>query len=180
MGDMNENTRKGLVQVYTGNGKGKTSAALGSVIRALGQGWRVCIVSFMKGDYPYGEYVTLERLSGLTVAKYGRIDFVDPGNVAEVDKAQAELAMYAAREAVMGGKYDLVVLDEINIAAGWGLLNVDDVLDLIRSKPGPVELILTGRYANPRIIERADLVTEMVEVKHPYRQGIEAQQGVEY
>jgi len=169
-----------LVQVFTGNGKGKTSAALGTVIRALGQGFKVCIVSFMKGDYPYGEYETLRRLPEITVFKFGRIDFVDPRNVAEIDKEEARKALNAAREAMLSGKYDIVVLDEVNIAASWGLLELDEVLKLIKDKPEKVELILTGRYASPKLVECADLVTEMVEVKHPFRKGVEARRGCEY
>jgi cob(I)alamin adenosyltransferase len=177
-----ENVRmeKGLVQVFTGNGKGKTTAALGTVLRALGQGLRVCIISFMKGDYPYGEYEALGRLPDVKVFRYGRIDFVDPKNVLEIDKEEATKALAAARDAMLSGRYDIVVLDEVNIAAGWGLLEIGEVIKLIKDKPENVELILTGRYADPKLIECADLVTEMVEIKHPYKKGIRARCGFEY
>jgi cob(I)alamin adenosyltransferase len=171
---------KGLVQVFTGNGKGKTTAALGTVLRALGQGLQVCIISFMKGDYPYGEYEALGRLPGVTVFRYGRIDFVDPNNVLEIDRKEATKALATAREATLSGKYDIVVLDEVNIAASWGLLELGEVIKLIKDKPENVELILTGRYADPKLIECADLVTEMVEIKHPYKKGIRARCGFEY
>jgi cob(I)alamin adenosyltransferase len=171
---------KGLVQIFTGNGKGKTTAALGTVVRAVGQGLQVCIISFMKGDYPYGEYEALKSLPGVTVFKFGRIDFVDPNNPADIDKAEAARAIKAAREALLGGKYDIVLLDEVNVATGWKLLPLDELIRLIKEKPESVELILTGRYASPKLIELADLVTEMVEVKHPYHKGVEARCGVEY
>ncbi|MDD5092914.1 MAG: cob(I)yrinic acid a,c-diamide adenosyltransferase [Dehalococcoidia bacterium] len=172
--------QKRLVQLYTGNGKGKTSAALGTVLRSVGHGLRVCIVSFMKGDYPYGEYETLRRLPEITVMRFGRIEFVDPDNILEIDRDEACKALEAAREAIFSGLYDVVVLDEVNIAAGWNLIKLEDVIDLVKSKPPNVELILTGRYADPLLIACADLVTEMVEVQHPYRKGIQARPGFEY
>lgn len=171
---------KGLIQVFTGNGKGKTTAALGTVVRAVGQGLRVYIVHFMKGDYPYGEYEVLKSLPEVTSARFGRIDFIDPENVSETDKEEARKALEAAREAMTSGKYDVVILDEVNIAAAWKLVELDDVIKLIREKPGGVELILTGRYADRKLIENADLVTEMAEIKHPYQKGVKARRGVEY
>ncbi len=172
--------RKGLVQVLTGNGRGKTTAALGTVLRAVGQDFRVHIIHFMKGTYPYGEQKALQHLPNVTVSRFGKLDFVDPNNVQDDEREEARKALEAGREAIHSGKYDMVVLDEVNIASGWGLVPVEDVIDLIKSKPQEVELILTGRYADPKLIEIADLVTEMVEVKHPYQQGIKARQGLEY
>ncbi len=172
--------RKGLVQVLTGNGRGKTTAALGTVVRALGQGFRVHVVHFMKGTYPYGEQVTMARLENLTVSRFGKLDFVDPDNVQDDEREEAQRALEVGMKAMLGGEYDMLVLDEVNIASGWGLVPVEKVLDLIAKKPDDVELILTGRYADKRIIDAADLVTEMVEVKHPYQQGIKARQGLEY
>lgn len=169
-----------LIQVLTGNGRGKTTAALGTVLRAVGQGLRVYIVHFMKGTYPYGEQQALAYLPNVTVDRFGQLDFVDPRNIRAEEKEEAEKALKAGRSAMLSGNYDLVVLDEINIASGWGLVPVDKVIDLIREKPEGVELILTGRYADPRIIEAADLVTEMSEIKHPYQQGIKARCGFEY
>jgi cob(I)alamin adenosyltransferase len=169
-----------LVQVFTGNGRGKTSAALGSVLRATGQGLRVFIVFFMKGNYPYGEQKALSHIPNVAMAKFGFTEFVDPKNVKQEEKEEAQKALGAAREAMESGEYDLVVLDEVNIAAAWGLVDVPEVVELIHNKPQDVELILTGRYANERLIELADLVTEMVEVKHPYSEGITARRGFEY
>ncbi|MFO8010454.1 MAG: cob(I)yrinic acid a,c-diamide adenosyltransferase [Dehalococcoidia bacterium] len=174
------NDGAGLVQVLTGNGRGKTTAALGTVLRAVGQGLRVHIVHFMKGTYPYGEQRALTYLPGVTVSRFGKLDFCDPSNIQEDERNEARRALEDAREAIRSGEYDLVVLDEVNIASGWGLIPVTDVVELIRRKPEKIELILTGRYADEKIIEAADLVTEMVEVKHPYQQGIKARQGFEY
>ena len=170
----------GLVEVFTGNGKGKTSAALGTVLRALGHGLQVYIVYFMKGDYPYGEQQALSRLPNVTLARFGRKGFVEPTDVKQEDKEQAALALEAARQAVLSGEYDLVVLDEVNIAIAWGLVDIEEVIELVKQKPEKVELILTGRYADTRLIELADLVTEMVEIKHPYAKGIAARKGIDY
>ncbi len=170
----------GLVELFTGNGKGKTSAALGVAIRALGHGLRVHIVYFMKGDYPYGEQKTLSQLPGISFARFGQKEFVDPANVKPEEKEQAKQALEEARRAVLGGEYDLVVLDEVNVAAAWKLVDVEDVIELIKQKPEKVELVLTGRYADEKLIALADLVTEMKEIKHPYRKGISARKGIEY
>lgn len=171
---------KGLVQIFTGDGKGKTSAALGEIIRALGQGLRVYIVHFMKGYYSYGERGILSKLPNIKMASFGEKEFVDPTNIKPDEKEQARLALAAAREAVFSGSYDLVVMDEINIAAAWKLIELDEVVKLIRDKPQNVELVLTGRGADAKLIELADLVTEMVKVKHPYDKGIEARRGIDY
>ena len=171
---------KGLVELYTGNGKGKTTAALGVVLRAVGHGLRVHLVYFMKGDTRYGEQEVLSRLPGVSFARFGQPSFVDPSNVKEEEKEEARKALAEARRAMLGGQYDLIVLDEVNVAAAWKLVSVEDVLDLIRDKPEQVELILTGRYAPAELIEAADLVTEMVQVKHPFQKGIKARPGIDY
>jgi cob(I)alamin adenosyltransferase len=170
----------GLVQVFTGDGKGKTSAALGTVLRALGCGLKVYIVFFMKGDYPYSEGNILAKLPNVTIARFGSRQFVNPEKVKQSEIEQAQEALAAAREAMLSGKYDVVVLDEVNVASGWELVSPDDVLKLIKDKPENVELILTGRYADDRLIEQADLVTEMRKVKHPFDKGIMARKGIEY
>jgi cob(I)alamin adenosyltransferase len=170
----------GLVQIFTGDGKGKTSAALGVAIRAVGHGLRVHITFFMKGDYPYGEQSVLALLPKITVARFGQREFVDPANVRPDEKEQARQALEDARQAVFSGEYDLVIMDEINVAAAWKLIDVDEVIQLIRGKPEDVELILTGRYADKRVIEIADLVTEMKEIKHPYRMGLLSRKGIDY
>ncbi len=172
--------RKGLVQVFTGDGKGKTSAALGTVLRSLGHDFKVCIIHFMKGTFPYGEQKMLSSLPNVTLQVFGRLSFVDPRNPEEEDKEEARKALDAGRAAVLSGEYDLVVLDEINVASAWGLVGVGEVVKLIEEKPEHVELILTGRYADGRLIELADLVTEMKMVKHPLDKGIEARAGCEY
>ncbi|MBI2832425.1 MAG: cob(I)yrinic acid a,c-diamide adenosyltransferase [Chloroflexi bacterium] len=171
---------RGLVQIFTGDGKGKTTAALGTVLRAAGQGLRVFIVFFMKGDYPYGEFATLPTLPNVTVAKYGLTSFCNPHKVKQEEKEQAKLALDAAREAVMSGKYDLVVMDEVNVATSWNLIEVEDVVKLVEEKPQKVELIFTGRYAPDKLVELADLVTEVRKVKHPFDKGIKARKGIEY
>jgi len=171
---------KGLVQIFTGNGKGKTTAAMGTIIRAAGHGLRIHLVSFMKGDYAYGEYNTLSKIPNVEVSHFGFRHLIDPTNVKPEEKEQAGMALAKAREAVCSGKYDLVVLDEVNVALGYNLIEVDEVIRLIEEKPPAVELILTGRYADNRLIELADLVTEMVKVKHPFDKGIKARKGIEY
>jgi cob(I)alamin adenosyltransferase len=171
---------RGLVQVFTGNGKGKTTAALGTILRAAGHGLRIFIVFFMKGDYTYGEFQTLLKLPNVEILKSGFREFTDPLNVRPEEKEQAAKALAVARDAVNSGHYDLVVLDEVNVAIEYKLIKLEDVLMLIKEKPPHVELVLTGRYADDRIVEIADLVTEMVNVKHPFEKGIKARKGIEY
>jgi cob(I)alamin adenosyltransferase len=174
------NTTNGLVEIFTGEGKGKTSAALGAVIRALGHGLRVYVVFFMKGDFPYGEQKILCQLPNCTVERFGFQEFVDPAHVKPEEKEEARKALKAARKAMLSLKYDLVILDEVNVAAAWKLIDLNEVIKLIHKKPEKVELILTGRYADPKLIELADLVTEMVKVKHPFDKGILSRKGFEY
>ena len=177
---MTEKDGEGLVQVFTGNGKGKTTAALGTILRTLGHGRKVYIVFFMKGDYPYGEFSTLPKLPNVDLATFGFRSFIDPKNIKPEEIEQAELALAAARKAMLSGNYDLVILDEVNVALFYKLIKVEEVILLINDKPPNVELILTGRYADSRIIEIASLVTEMVKIKHPYDNGIRARKGIEY
>jgi cob(I)alamin adenosyltransferase len=175
-----EKHRKGLVQVYTGNGKGKTTAAFGQALRAVGQGFRVCVIQFMKGR-KYGELLAAERLlPNLTVRLSGLDSFVMRDKPAPLDIELAEQGLALACEAVASGDYEMVVLDEINVAADFKLIPVGDVADLIRSRPPALDLILTGRYAAPEIIALADTVTEMREVKHHYNAGIKERAGIEY
>jgi len=171
---------KGLVQIFTGNGKGKTTAALGTILRATGHGLKVFIVFFMKGDYEYGEFNTLPKLPNIEIFKSGFRQFTDPLNIKPEEKEQAKSALAAARKAILSGSYDLVVLDEVNVALEYNLIELDEVVKLIEDKPPRVELILTGRYADNGLIEMADLVTEMVKVKHPFDKGIKARKGIEY
>jgi cob(I)alamin adenosyltransferase len=169
----------GLVQVYTGNGKGKTTAALGLALRATGHGLRVRIVQFMKGGGPYGEHAAAERMAPLlTIASTGRAGWVQKGSPAPEDRREAERGLVLAREALAGG-YDLVILDEANGAVDFGLIAVEELLALIAAKPANVELVLTGRNAHEMIIEAADLVSEVREVKHYFRQGVDSREGIE-
>ena len=170
----------GMTMVFTGEGKGKTTAALGTVMRALGQGLKVYICFFMKGDYPYGERNILSKFPDVTIASFGQEEFVNPSNPKAEEIAQARQALAASTEAVLSNKYDLVVLDEINIAAAFKLINVEDIIQLIKDKPKRLELILTGRKADLRVILMADLVTEMLKIKHPFDEGIPGRRGIEY
>ncbi len=172
--------RRGLVQVFTGDGKGKTSAAIGIVIRALGHGLKVYIALFMKGDYLYGERQVLSGLPGVTLESFGSGRFIDPDNIRPEEKVEAARALAAARRAMLSGEYDLVVLDEVNLAVAFNLLGVDEVLRFIEAKPQGVELILTGREADKELVRVADLVTECLKIKHPYDGGVEAREGFEY
>jgi cob(I)alamin adenosyltransferase len=171
---------EGRVQVYTGAGKGKTTAALGLALRALGHGFSVYLIQFMKGDPDYGELRAIEKLTNFTFKQCGRPNFVDREHPAEEDVRLAQEGLAHAREVVLSGQYDLVILDEINVALDFGLISVADVLALIREKPRQVELVFTGRHAPQEVIEAADLVTEMKEVKHYYRQGGKARDGIEH
>ena len=175
-----EKYRRGLVHVYTGNGKGKTTAAFGQALRAFGQGFRVCIIQFMKGR-KYGEFLAAERcLPNLTVRLSGLDSFVMRDNPAPLDIELAKQGLALAREAVASGDYEMVILDEINVAVDFKLIPVADVIDLIQTRPPAVDLILTGRYAPPEIIALADTVSEIREVKHHYNAGIKDRAGIEY
>jgi cob(I)alamin adenosyltransferase len=169
---------KGFVQVYTGDGKGKTTAALGLAFRAAGYGMRTYIGQFMKGQ-SYGELEAARQLPGITVEQFGRENLVHVQTVTPEDTALARRGLERARQALTGGEYDIVILDEVNVALYFGLLEVEDVLAVIDARPEKVELVLTGRRAPSEIIDRADLVTEMVEVKHYYRQGVGSRDGIE-
>jgi cob(I)alamin adenosyltransferase len=171
---------QGLVQVYTGNGKGKTSAAFGLALRAIGRGLKVYVVQFIKGGFDYGELYMVDKLPNLKLKAFGRGEFVTekPPGKDDVELAQEALAL--AEQVVKNGEYAIVILDEINVALNLKLINLDEVLELIKNKPKHVELILTGRYAPEEIIEAADLVTEMKEVKHPFNKGYQARKGIEY
>ena len=171
---------EGKVQVYTGNGKGKTTAALGLALRAVGRGLRVCVVQFIKGGGQYGEHLAAGRLAPLlTIHQTGRDCWIYKDKLDPEDVRIARETLELARDTVQGGEYDLVILDEINGAAWFGLIGVDDVLELVAARPEQVELVLTGRSADPRVIEAADLVTEMVEVKHYFQAGVMGRTGIE-
>ncbi len=171
---------KGLVQVYTGDGKGKTTCALGLCVRASGHGFKIKIVQFLKGWDYYGEIKGLSFLPGVELVRTGRAEFVDADNPDPVDIKEVERGLKIAEEAVFSGNYDIVILDEINVVLSYGLADINRIKKLIEQKPDNVELILTGRYAPREIIEMADLVTEMKEIKHPYQKGVQARKGIEF
>jgi cob(I)alamin adenosyltransferase len=169
----------GCVQVYTGNGKGKTTAALGLAFRAAGRGLKVCVFQFIKGGGRYGEHLAAEKLAPLlTIIQTGRPGWVNTKDITE-DRRAAQEALVQAEELLTSGEFDLFICDEINGAVGFGLIDVGQVLELIRRKPEKTELVLTGRNAHEQVIEAADLVTEMREIKHYYKTGVQARTGIE-
>ncbi len=183
---MTETSRRGLILINTGPGKGKTTAALGTAFRAAGNGMRVLILQFLKGSWHYGELDAAKALGpalgqDFVIRQMGR-GFVkvggaetDPEDIRMVEEAWAEAA-----EAILSGDWDLVVLDEINYAIGYKMLDPEKVAEVLRQKPEMVHVILTGRNAHPILVELADTVTEMREVKHAYEKGILAQRGIEF
>jgi cob(I)alamin adenosyltransferase len=171
---------KGLIQVYTGNGKGKTTAALGLAFRAVGHGMKVLVVQFMKGTVQRGEWEAAKKLSpNLTLIQVGRTTFISKPNPDPKDSQLAQEGFSIAKKAIQNEEYDIVILDEINLAIDYGLIPLNDLLQVIDSKPDTVELILTGRNVKREILERADLVTEMVDRKHYYDKGVQAREGIE-
>lgn len=172
--------KQGQVQIYTGNGKGKTTAALGLALRAVGRGLKVCMIQFIKGGGQYGEHLAAEKLAPLlTIHQTGRDGWINKEKLDPEDIRIALETLELAFTVLSSGEYDLVILDEINGAAWFGLIEVDDILRLIATRPDTVELVLTGRSADDRLIEVADLVTEMREIKHYYQQGLPARIGIE-
>jgi len=171
--------KKGIIQVYTGNGKGKTTAAIGLGMRAVGAGLKVYMIQFMKG-YPYSEIEALKKVENFTLKQFGRADFVDKENPAEIDIKYAKDALKHAEKIIKSKKYDVVILDEINVAMDYGLIEKEEVLELMKKKPGNMELVLTGRYAPKEILKNADLITEMLEIKHPYRNDMKCRKGIDW
>lgn len=174
--------RRGLIIVNTGPGKGKTTAAMGTGLRAVGNGMKVLMLQFLKGSWHYGELDAVEAFGGRFVMKQLGRGFVkvggaetDPEDVRLVEAAWAE-----AEQAIASGEWDMVILDEINYAIGYGMLDPEKVAEALRRKPPMVHVILTGRNAHPTIVSLADTVTEMREVKHAYQKGVLAQRGIEY
>jgi cob(I)alamin adenosyltransferase len=173
-------TDRGLIIVITGNGKGKTTSAFGQALRAVGQGYKVFIMQFMKGR-DYGEFIAAEKyLPNITIRKSGLDSFVMRDNPAAIDIALAQKGFDIAKKAIESGKYDMVILDEINVALDFKLIKLKEVINLIKNKPLALNLILTGRYAREEIIKLADTVSEVQEIKHHYNAGIKDRAGIEY
>jgi len=170
---------KGYIQVYTGNGKGKTTAALGLALRAAGAGMKVFIAQFVKGQ-EYSEAIAVrEHLPSISIKQYGRDCFiVNAPTQDDIDAARKGLEEVSAL--ISSGEYDMLVLDEANIAIYYNLFSSAELIELLKRKPEPMEIIITGRYACPEILEAADLITEMKEVKHYYMEGVQARKGIEY
>jgi cob(I)alamin adenosyltransferase len=172
--------RMGLVQVYTGTGKGKTTASLGLALRACGHGLKTLMVCFMKGDPNYGEVLLSGQIPHFTLIQSGLPTFVKKGEPSEEDLRLAREGFKLAQKAIQENQFDLVILDEINVAVNYGLLPLEALLNLIQNKPESLELVLTGRYAHPDVVKKADLVSEILEIKHPYQAGFQSREGIEY
>jgi len=175
------NLTQGLIQIYTGNGKGKTTAAFGLTIRAVGHGFRVYIIQFMKGTDDPGELEGLKRLRPeCQVEHFGGKGWVHKGELHEEHIQEARKGFLRAQEIILSGEWDIVILDEIINVLWFELISESDVLELLSKKPSHVEIVLTGRNASLSLLEKADLVTEMVLRKHPFEQGVMARKGIEY
>lgn len=173
----------GLVIVYTGNGKGKTTASLGVALRAVGHGLKVCMVQFIKGEWHYGELNSLKKLEPdfeLIVAGKGFIGIIDDDHAFEEHVRAAKTALDIVEQKMSLDIFDIIILDEINYAVHLGLLNLGEVMRIVKNRPKHLSLILTGNYACDEIILLADLVTEMKEIKHPYKKGIKAKRGIDF
>jgi len=177
---MMKKLKKGFVQIYTGNGKGKSTAAIGQAVRAAGFGLKTYIVQFMK-EFPYNELISLKHLSEwITIEQFGGDEFVYKKELpGEEELAKARKGLQSAKEKMLNGKYDLIILDEAIVAIYFKLIETRELVEFIKAKPNDVELILTGRYCPAELIDLADLVTEMKEVKHYYQKGIKSRKGIE-
>lgn len=176
-------TDDGLVIVYTGKGKGKTTAALGMALRAIGHDHKICMIQFIKGSWHYGEMSSSKRLEPefeLTAVGKGFVGILDDKTPKEVHEKIAQEAIQISREKILSEKYDIIILDEINYAVNLGLVEMQQVLDLIKNKPQKVSLVLTGNHVKQEIIDAADLVTEMKEIKHPFQRGMRAKKGIDF
>ncbi len=174
---------KGLVIVYTGKGKGKTTAALGIVLRAVGHGYKVGMIQFIKGEWYYGELTSSKRLEPefeLIAAGRGFVGIIDDDHPIEEHEKAAKDAIEVAKQKIASGEYDIMILDEINYAVKLNLISQEDILDVIAAKPEKTSLVLTGNYVPKAVMDAADLVTEMREIKHPYQRGIKAKKGVDF
>jgi len=175
--------KEGLVIVYTGNGKGKTTAALGMALRAVGHNYKVCMIQFIKGSWHYGEMSSSKKLEPefeLIAVGKGFVGIIDDTSPHSEHEKSAREALRISKEKILSKKFDVVILDEINYAIDLNLVKLNQVLDLIKLKPSNVTLVLTGNHAKDEIIQSADLVTEMKEIKHPFKSGIKAKKGIDF
>ena len=172
----------GYIQIYTGDGKGKTTASLGLALRALGHGWKVLIIQFTKGDSAtsYGEIASSEFLPNLEVVQFGMDRVCYSHNICMDDYREAKKGWEYAKNAINSGEYQLIILDEINICTSMNMIKVSEVRDTLINKPKNLEIVLTGRYAHPELKQIAHLVTEMKPIKHYFDSGVMARQGIEY
>ena len=171
--------KRGYVQVYTGDGKGKTTASLGLGLRASGDGLKVYMIQFMKGRR-YSEIDAIEKIENFTITQHGRDEFVSKEDPEQIDIDLAMEGFGKAKEVLLSGDYDIVILDEFNVTVDFGLVPLEGALALINAKPEHVELVLTGRNAPAEFIDLADLVTEMKEIKHFYQKGVQARKDIEF
>jgi cob(I)alamin adenosyltransferase len=174
----------GYIQIYTGDGKGKTTASLGLALRAIGHGWKVLIIQFTKGEHNinyYGEIISASKLMpNLEVAQFGLDRVIYSHNINIEDYKESRRGWQFAKEAINSGKYQLIILDELNICADMGMIKISEIKDTLLNKPQNLEIVLTGRRAHPELIAMAHLVTEMQPVKHYFQMGVPARQGIEY
>ncbi|MBN1153912.1 cob(I)yrinic acid a,c-diamide adenosyltransferase [candidate division KSB1 bacterium] len=175
---MRTRLKKGYTQIYTGDGKGKTTAAFGLALRASGHGLKTYIGQFMKGQH-YGEHDAFSSIPLVTIELYGKDTFIHIDRKSDEDVAMANRGLVKARTAMLSDEYDIIILDEVLVAIHFGLLSLKQIIGFIDEKPDTVELILTGRRAPAQLIEKADLVTEMKEIKHYYQTGVQARDGIE-
>jgi cob(I)alamin adenosyltransferase len=174
---------KGLVIVYTGNGKGKTTAALGMALRAIGYDHKVCMLQFIKGSWHYGEMDSSKKLEPnfeLIAIGKGFVGILDDNSPREEHEKYATEALKICREKIFSENYNVIILDEVNYAINLGLIDVEEIIKLIKEKPTSLDLVLTGNHAKDEIIKLADLVTEMKEIKHPFKSGIKAKKGIDF
>jgi cob(I)alamin adenosyltransferase len=179
-GVMSDNPQKGLLIVYTGNGKGKTTAALGLTLRSLGHGWRVCFIQFIKGSWKYGELTAAARFADLLDFHVVGRGFTWKSDDLTKDAAAARAGWEVARKTLLEGQHQLVVLDELTYLVRYNMLPEQEILEVLAQRDPSVHVVITGRGAGERLMQAADLVTELLEIKHPYRQGIKAQKGIEF
>ena len=175
--------RDGLVIVYTGKGKGKTTAALGMALRAIGYNYKICMIQFIKGSWHYGEMTSSKRLEPefeLIAVGKGFVGILDDKSPRKEHERVAQEALLLSKEKIESKKYDIIILDEINYAVNLGLVKLEEVLDIIKIKPTKLNLVLTGNYAKKEIMDVADLVTEMREIKHPFKSGLKAKRGIDF